>query len=358
MRRESPIWDLITSVASWLLVAYWISEIFKIGFWLALGVHLCIAGSLVALVFGLDKIRQALARRKRCTHGIKRGKEGGCQFCVAEEEKRQAKWKAYQAAEQHRKEIKEVADALRASELSALRKRWLARAELYLQMAPRQFENAIAELFRNLGYEVRQTPYSNDRGKDAIALKDDKKFLIECKRYDAMNTIGRRELQIFVAAMKEENAQGGFYINTSRFASTAAEYAKQNQIELYDRTRLPSLVNLAYPVKEDVSSAIVLCLECGDVQRLPVASAPTSGTCANGHQITNDITTGLILGASFAPETMCDRCGSEMRLVGGRYRKFWGCSRYPKCRFRRRYRGDALQPGQQALGSLGSPRAP
>ena len=135
MRRESPIWDLITSVASWLLVAYWISEIFKIGFWLALGVLLCIAGSLVALVFGLDKIRQALARRKRCTHGIKRGKEGGCQFCVGGG-KTPSKVESVSGGQSNTgKEIKEARTPSRASELSALRKRWLARAELYSAMA-------------------------------------------------------------------------------------------------------------------------------------------------------------------------------------------------------------------------------
>ena len=174
-------------------------------------------------------------------------------------------------------------------------------------------------------------------------MKNGRKFLNECKRYDAANATGRRELQIFVAAMKEENADGGFYINTGRFASTASEYAKQNQIELYDRARLPALVNLAYPVEGNVSSVATMCLECGAVAHLPVEIEPSSGVCANGHPVNNDITTVVILGSSFAPESMCERCGSEMRLVNGRYRSFWGCSRYPKCRFTRRYRADSIQ---------------
>jgi len=41
----------------------------------------------------------------------------------------------------------------------------------YFSMSPKEFETAIAEVFRALGYEVFQTPFSNDYGKDAIALK-------------------------------------------------------------------------------------------------------------------------------------------------------------------------------------------
>jgi len=153
-------------------------------------------------------------------------------------------------------------------------------------MDSKQFEDAVAALFCQLGYEVKQTPYSNDRGKDAIARKDGKKYLIECKRYGADNTIGRRDLQIFVAAMKEENADAGFYINTGRFAKTAIEYAAKENIDLYDSERFPVLVNAAFPVREDISRVKVMCLECGTTLTLPVGETPTSGTCENGHAVT------------------------------------------------------------------------
>jgi Restriction endonuclease/Topoisomerase DNA binding C4 zinc finger len=210
-------------------------------------------------------------------------------------------------------------------------------------MSPRQFENAIAQLFRELGYEVKQTPFSNDRGKDAIVWKNGAKYLVECKRYEAENKIGRRDLQIFVAAMKEENAKGGYYINTGCFASTAVAYAKENSIELYDRQRLPVLVNSAYPMRAEIEKARVMCLDCGTIEQLPLTESPSSGICANGHQITNKITTRLVCSGAFAPESFCEKCGADMRLVTGRYRKFWGCSRYPKCRFTRRYK-DVTQP--------------
>jgi hypothetical protein len=150
--------------------------------------------------------------------------------------------------------------------------------------------------------------------------------------------------------MKEENAEAGFYINTGRFANTAVEYAAQNQIDLYDSERFPILVNAAFPVKEEISTAKTMCLECGVVLTLPVGETPMSGVCDNGHTVINDITVARLLSAPFAPLTLsgpptlpdviCNRCKSKMRVVNGRQGKFWGCSQYPKCKFTKRYEGD------------------
>lgn len=83
---------------------------------------------------------------------MRRGKEGGCQACVLEEQRRQlheqrrlAALKDEQAAQQLKKEIKEKAKQLRNSELQVLRKRWLSRAEFYFELDSKQFEDAVAE---------------------------------------------------------------------------------------------------------------------------------------------------------------------------------------------------------------------
>lgn len=324
-----------------------------LAFGILVGAFLCLLGIGYAVV----AMSAVIKRNKRCDHGVRRGKDGGCQECLAKEEqqrvdgeRRQAEWQASHAVHERLKTIKKEAAALRNCELHELTHKWLSRSELYLQMNPQRFEDAVAALFRQLGYEVKQTPYSNDRGKDAIAWKDGKKYLIECKRYAADRPIGRRDLQIFVAAMKEENAEAGFYINTGRFAKPAIEYAAQNQIELYDAEKFPLLVNAAFPNREELSSAKVKCLECGVVLTLSVGEAPTSGVCENGHTVINDITIARLLTTSFAPlpamlgpptlpDVICDRCRSKMRVVNGRRGKFWGCSQYPKCNRTKQYEG-------------------
>ena len=348
-RDGSAIGGFLVSLYIAWAIASTISDHFKIGLPVSVGIVLGGVFSLGVVVVGLGSIADSVMRNKRCAHGVRRGKDGGCKDCIADEERRQAEWKASYAIRERQKTIKKEAAALRNSELRALTNKWLSNSELYLQMDSRRFEDAVAALFRQLGYEVRQTPYSNDRGKDAIAWKDGKKYLIECKRYGPNNTIGRRDLQVFFAAMQEEKAEGGFYINTGRFAKTAKEYAVQTRIDLYDVERFQMLVNAAFPVKEDVSRASVICLECGVMVSLPVGDAPTSSLCENGHMVTNDITIPQLASGPLAPlpsmsgpptlpDLLCDRCHSKMRLVDGRRGKFWGCSQYPKCRSTKRYR--------------------
>jgi hypothetical protein len=337
------IGEWIGNLIFYAVITAGISDWFKISIGRAFLIVASSLLSVVALVFLSGSVATSIKRNKRCSHGVRRGKDGGCNDCIADEGRRQAEWKASQALYEHKRNIKKEAAALRSSELRALTNKWLSRSELYLQMTSQRFEDSVAALFRQLGYEVKQTPYSNDRGKDAIAQKGGRKYLIECKLYGPDNTIGRRDLQIFVAAMKEENAEGGFYINTGRFTKTAIEYAAENQIDLYDAKRFPVLVNAAFPVKEDISSATVMCLECGVVLTLPISEVPTSGVCENGHTVTNDITIARLLTAPFAPlpslsgpptlpDIICGRCNSKMRLKNGRRGKFWGCSQYPNAR--------------------------
>ena len=324
MARQSDVGSTLGGLSGLSGIAVVISVNFKINFFIALAIVFGGLFSLNLIVIGIASIATSVKQNKRCAYGVRRGKEGGCHDCLAEEERRLTEWKASQVVYDRLKAIKKDAMALRNSELRALTTKWLSRSELYHQMTPQRFEASVAVLFRQLGYEVKQTPYSNDRGKDAIAWRGGKKYLIECKHYAAVNVIGRRDLQIFVAAMKEENAEAGFYINTGRFAKTAIEYAAQNQIDLYDGKRFPALVNAAFPIKEEISTTKVMCLECGTLLTLPIRDAPTSGVCENEHTVTNDITVPLLLCAPFVPSTpmsgppalpdvSCDRCKSKGR---------------------------------------------
>jgi hypothetical protein len=139
-------------------------------------------------------------------------------------------------------------------------------------------------------------------------------------------------MQVFVAAMQDEKASGGFYVNTGTFTRTAKEYAEKNGIVFYDRLRLPNLVNQAYPVPVDISTARVMCLECGSVASMAVGDVPVMGTCVNGHSVTSNITKADLQIVSSTGVPFCDRCGSPMRIVNGYRGQFWGCSRYPNCR--------------------------
>jgi HJR/Mrr/RecB family endonuclease len=290
----------------------------------------CAAVLLISL--SLEALEKWKRSQKRCPHGIQVNAGGACLECENEtrrlEEQQELAAKRQQAA----KELREAAKELRANEIKRLSEAWLSNASAYLEMSPRQFEDAVAELFRRLDYEVEQTPFTRDGGKDAILRKSGKKYLLECKRYAAAQVVGRRDLQILFAAMHTEGAVGGFCVTTGRFANPAKEYAAGVNITLYDPANLPFLANKAYPVSADFSRASVLCRECGAVTMVPVEILPGTAQCPNGHPVISNIVTADLRILREGEVPYCGTCGAPMRLVEWRGRKFWGCTSYPKCR--------------------------
>ena len=100
-------------------------------------------------------------------------------------------------------------------------------------LSPRDFENYSCDLFTSLGWNVQQTQYTGDGGKDAIMTKDGETFLLEVK--SGSQIIGRRDIQIFHSAIVTNKAKGGFYVNTGRYSPGAVEYAKMCGISLYNK---------------------------------------------------------------------------------------------------------------------------
>ena len=234
-----------------------------------------------------------------------------------------------EAPPNYRKEAR----TLKESEMARLSRAWFSNAEVYLELSPRKFEDAIAELFRALGYRVRQTPYSNDGGKDAIAYKDGKKYLIECKRYAERVSVGRPPVQQFLGVMHGEGANGGFFISTGVFTKAAKQYAKDHGIILYDRSRLPKLVNKGYGPATDISIVRVMCIKCGAILSVPLNDNPTDMTCPDGHRVSNDVVKADLGIVTPIDAPHCRRCGSVMRICKRPYDggKFWGCPRFPQC---------------------------
>jgi ssDNA-binding Zn-finger/Zn-ribbon topoisomerase 1 len=209
----------------------------------------------------------------------------------------------------------------------------VSKKDFLMSGTPREFEDTVAAMFQKLGYSVKQTPYSSDGGKDAIATKDDKKVLIECKRYEK-DLIGRPALQKFYAAIMEEKADKGIFITTSGFARTALDYefVGSNLIELIDGTALADMMIRAFPESSDSEKYAVMCPQCGSQVMFDLLAGEFRKKCPNNHPVNNDLQSGMLSIKLVSGKLYCDRCGREMRRVHGRRGDFWGCSGYPKCR--------------------------
>jgi hypothetical protein len=229
-----------------------------------------------SMLHGFSLLRES---RRRCSHGILLALGEPCAGCQADLEIRE---RQRQATEREASAL-----ALRRTEILRLREHFVAAAAEYGDLSPQEFENTVAALFRGLGFEVEQTPYTNDGGKDAYARKDGKLYLIECKKYGPGNAVGRRDLQILYAAMTEERAYGGYFVTTGRFARTTHEFAKGKRIQLIDQAGLVGL-HAKLPVSSSLGNYAVQCSECGRVNH-----SELKATC----------------------RPVCTGCGAELRHV-------------------------------------------
>lgn len=108
---------------------------------------------------------------------------------------------------------------------------------LLYSIEPRRFEILIAELFRDMGYEIELTPESHDGGRDILAafnLPHGKILtLVECKRYSQHNKIGVEILRSFLYVLdRKDNASCGVIATTSYFSSESLAMENEHKWRL------------------------------------------------------------------------------------------------------------------------------
>lgn len=103
--------------------------------------------------------------------------------------------------------------------------------ELLHSLPPRKFEELVAAVFRNSGFDVELTPETRDGGIDIIAVRKDSLLgeglhLIECKRYLPGNTVGIGVVQRLLGVVEQHRATNGIIVTTSTFTRDALQVAQ------------------------------------------------------------------------------------------------------------------------------------
>jgi restriction system protein len=103
--------------------------------------------------------------------------------------------------------------------------------ELLHSLPPRKFEELVAAVFRQSGFDVELTPETRDGGIDIIAVRKDSFLgeglhLIECKRYIPGNTVGIGVVQRLLGVVEQHRATKGIVVTTSTFTRDALEVAQ------------------------------------------------------------------------------------------------------------------------------------
>lgn len=299
-------------------------------------VVILILGGIFVYVWLREKYLELRRQSEQCQHGVRGGLTClNCTVCRHDQEEQQRVKRAEFEAQQKQRARQRAADELRQEEIKRLAQAHLARLDFLLRGSPYQFEDAVASMFTKLGYVATQTPYSNDGGKDIIAVKDAQKMLVECKRFDPTNPVGRPDLQKFYAAIMEERANGGFFVTTSYFSHAAMEYefVRTGLIKLVNGETLTDMMLQAYPESRGPMTYRAMCLECGCSVIFDLGSNQGQANCANGHVVTSDVRADQIGLREASGKPYCRTCGKPMRLVHGYRGPFLGCTGYPLCRF-------------------------
>ncbi len=108
--------------------------------------------------------------------------------------------------------------------------------ELLYTLEPRKFEELVAEIFRDKGYNVELTPKTRDGGKDIYAIRKEPfgslLYVIECKRYASSNKVGVEVVRGLYGVTQAEKATMGIIATTSTFTSTALDFAAPLKYQL------------------------------------------------------------------------------------------------------------------------------
>jgi len=118
-------------------------------------------------------------------------------------------------------------------------KRYLARIARLDQlgaMSPREFEQFTALLFGRMGYAVKITTASADKGVDLFLERDGRSAIVQCKKYKG--NVGQPTIRDFYGTMIHNKADQGYVVTTGTFSLPAQNWARGKQIHLVDGAEL------------------------------------------------------------------------------------------------------------------------
>ena len=124
------------------------------------------------------------------------------------------------------------------------------------KLTPREYEELVAELLNDMGYDVTLTPATRDGGKDILASfrTDCGEFLclVEAKRYRQDRKIGVSLVRELYGTLCDYQANSGMLVTTSSYSKDARALQKKHkyQLSLRDYTDVAGWIQ-SYGAKGD-----------------------------------------------------------------------------------------------------------
>jgi restriction endonuclease Mrr len=116
-------------------------------------------------------------------------------------------------------------------------------------ISPRQYEIFVAELLKDMGYEVWLNNHTRDGGRDIIAVlktpsNDNFVTIVECKKHSLDNPVPIEIVERFMYTIRDKDkANAGWIVTTSTFSSEAQKCQNNYkwQLSLKDNKDLATL---------------------------------------------------------------------------------------------------------------------
>jgi hypothetical protein len=103
--------------------------------------------------------------------------------------------------------------------------------EAIRDLSPREFEQFLAHIFEQLGFEVELTKASRDGGADLLCLRQVHglkfRLAVEVKRYLDTRPVNVSLVRAFVGANQQHRANQLLFVTTSSYTAPAVEYARE-----------------------------------------------------------------------------------------------------------------------------------
>lgn len=160
------------------------------------------------------------------------------------------------------------------------------------KMSGEEFEKFLLVHFQKLGYKGSTTPKTNDYGADLVLTKDGEKIVVQAKRWSSK--VGIEAVQQIIGAKSYYNANNSIVATNNYFTPNAINLANSSSVEIWDRPKLLEIMSKS-----------------------------------NGREIAKEATNQI----DISKRILCHKCGSEMLLKKGKYGSFYGCYKYPKCKY-------------------------
>ncbi|MCZ6616063.1 MAG: restriction endonuclease [Thaumarchaeota archaeon] len=128
------------------------------------------------------------------------------------------------------------------SQFQKWKRKDFGRTNGFISLSNSDFKELVSELFRRMRYSVEHSSYHADFGIDLIARKGKEVISIEVKKWKQGRDVGTEIVRRSVEGRWKCGASKSIIVTTSGFTPKAKVLAKKNPIELWNATKLSSLI--------------------------------------------------------------------------------------------------------------------